>query len=77
MLKQIDITKLKQADAAATLAKDSITVAIEQSAANAILANEALKIASFEIAQAKTLVNQVKSQLAPPAKSTVFDKVEF
>ena len=60
---QIDTNKLKQAEAAASLAKDSITSAIEQSASNTILASEALKQASTEIAQIQTWISQVQSEL--------------
>lgn len=60
---QVDVNKLKQAEAVSSLAKDSITQAIEQSAANTVLCAEALKQASNEIAQAQTLISQVQSQL--------------
>lgn len=59
----IDTNKLKQAEAAVSLAKDSITSAIEQSASNTTLACEALKQAANEIAQAQTNISQVQSQL--------------
>lgn len=60
---QVDVNKLKQAEAVTTLVKDSITKAIEQSAANTDICSEALKQASNEIAQAQTLISQVQSQL--------------
>lgn len=60
---QVDTNVLKKAEAAVSLAKDSITQAIEQSAANQILCEEALKQASNEIAQAQTMVSQVQSAL--------------
>lgn len=59
----IDTNILKKAEAATSLAKDSITQAIEQSAANTVLASEALKQAAAEIAQAQTCVSQVQSAL--------------
>lgn len=66
----IDTNKLKQAEAATSLAKDSITQAIEQSAANTTLAKEALKQAANEIAQAQTCVSQVQSELQTQDSST-------
>lgn len=63
MANQIDTNKLKQAEAAASIVKDMITSAIEQSAANTTLASEALKQASGEVAQIQTLISQVQSQL--------------
>lgn len=70
---QIDTNKLKQAEAASSLAKDAITQAIEQSSANAVLAGEALKQASNEIAQAQTLISQVQSQLQMQSQSSSDD----
>jgi len=67
---QIDVNKLKQAEAASSLAKDSITQAIEQSAANTILAQEALKQAATEIAQAQTCISQVQSELQTQQSSS-------
>ncbi|MFE5318080.1 hypothetical protein ACFQ88_05130 [Paenibacillus sp. NPDC056579] len=58
---QVDVNSLKKAEAIASLAKDCITQAIEQSSANQILCEEALKQASNEIAQAQTLISQVQS----------------
>ncbi|EJL40430.1 hypothetical protein BAG01nite_12230 [Brevibacillus agri] len=60
---QINTDSLKKAEVATTLAKNMITQAIEQSAANPQLAEEALKQASQEIAQAQTMVSQVQSTL--------------
>lgn len=60
---QINTDSLKKAEVATTLAKNMITQAIEQSAANPQLAEEALKQASQEIAQAQTMVSQVQSML--------------
>jgi hypothetical protein len=60
---QINTDQLKKAEASATLAKNMITQAIEQSAANPQLAEEALKQASQEIAQAQTMISQVQSAL--------------
>ncbi|MGD8191290.1 hypothetical protein ACQCN2_15025 [Brevibacillus ginsengisoli] len=70
MTQQIDANKLKQAEVAATLAKTMITQAIEQSAANPTLAEEALKQASTEIAQAQTMVSQVHSTMQTQAQSS-------
>lgn len=67
---QIDINKLKQAEAASSLAKDAITQAIEQSAANTVLCAEALKHASNEIAQVQTWISQVQSQLQTQQSSS-------
>lgn len=63
MTQQMDTNKLKVAEVSASLAKDMITQAIEQSAANPLLAQEALKQASNEIAQAQTNISQVQSAL--------------
>lgn len=60
---QIDTNKLKQAEASTTLAKSMITQAIEQSSANPLLAEEALKQASSEIAQVQTIVSQIHSTM--------------
>ncbi len=60
---QINTDSLKKAEASTTLAKSMITQAIEQSAANPQLAEEALKQASQEIAQAQTMVSQVQSTI--------------
>lgn len=70
MTNQIDTNKLKQAEAASSIAKDMITSAIEQSAANTTLALESLKQASAEVAQAQTLISQVQSQLQTQASVT-------
>ncbi|MGZ0050482.1 hypothetical protein [Brevibacillus gelatini] len=66
---QINTDTLKKAEVATTLAKNMITQAIEQSAANPQLAEEALKQASQEIAQAQTMVSQVQSTLQTQAQS--------
>ncbi|WP_314589228.1 hypothetical protein [Paenibacillus terrigena] len=58
---QIDTNTLKRAEAATSIAKDLITQAVEQSSANQILCEEALKQAANEIKQAQTMVNQVQS----------------
>ncbi|MFT4414207.1 hypothetical protein ACLM5H_10145 [Fredinandcohnia humi] len=63
MTNQIDTNKLKEAEAKSSLAKDMITSAIEQSSANQVLAGEALKQASQEIAQVQALISQVESTL--------------
>ncbi|MGG1658386.1 hypothetical protein [Brevibacillus sp. NRS-1366] len=63
MPSQINTDSLKKAEVSATLAKSMITQAIEQSAANPQLAEEALKQASQEIAQAQTMVSQVQSSI--------------
>ncbi|MBY0086454.1 hypothetical protein HP567_024645 [Brevibacillus sp. M2.1A] len=69
MPSQINTDSLKKAEAATTLAKNMITQAIEQSAANPQLAEEALKQASQEIAQAQTMVSQVQSSLQTQAQA--------
>ncbi|BAU28693.1 hypothetical protein DFP93_10572 [Aneurinibacillus soli] len=61
MTQQIDTNQLKKAEASVTLAKNLITQAIEQSSANQLVAEEALKQAATEIAQAQTSVSQVQS----------------
>ncbi|MGE7273994.1 hypothetical protein ACQKK5_21345 [Brevibacillus panacihumi] len=63
MPSQINTDSLKKAEVSATLAKTMITQAIEQSAANPQLAEEALKAASTEIAQAQTMISQVQSTI--------------
>ncbi|MBO1579374.1 MULTISPECIES: hypothetical protein [Bacillus] len=63
MPQQIDTNQLKKAQAAVSLSKGLITQAIEQSAADQLICEEALKQASTEIAQAQTLVSQVQSSL--------------
>ncbi|WP_134684910.1 hypothetical protein [Brevibacillus migulae] len=68
MSQQIDVDKLKRAEAASSLAKDMITQAIEQSAANQILAQEALKQASNEISQTQKLISDVQSQFQATSK---------
>ncbi|MBW5470275.1 hypothetical protein GPJ61_20835 [Brevibacillus formosus] len=65
----INTDSLKKAEVSTTLAKNMITQAIEQSAANPQLAEEALKQASQEIAQAQTMVSQVQSTLQTQAKA--------
>lgn len=61
MSNQMNTDQLKKAEVCATLAKSLITQAIEQSSANPQLAEEALKQAAEEIAQAQTMVSQVQS----------------
>lgn len=68
MAQQIDVNKLKFAEAASSLAKDMITQAIEQSSANQILAQEALKQASQEITQIQNAINEVQSQFQAKSK---------
>ncbi|MBP1966712.1 hypothetical protein [Paenibacillus aceris] len=63
MAQQIDPNQLKKAEAATTLAKSLISQAIEQSAANPTLCEEALKQASMEITQAQTMISQAQSTL--------------
>ncbi|RKN77050.1 hypothetical protein [Paenibacillus ginsengarvi] len=63
MPQQVDTNQLKKAEAMTTLAKELITQAIEKSAADPMLCEEALKQASIEIAQAQTMVSQVQSSL--------------
>lgn len=63
MAQQIDTNILKQAEASTSLAKDMLTVAIEQSAANQTLCEEALKSAATEITQAQTAISQVQTAL--------------
>ncbi|GEC92561.1 MULTISPECIES: hypothetical protein [Brevibacillus] len=65
----INTDSLKKAEVSTTLAKNMITQAIEQSAANPQLAEEALKQASQEIAQAQTMVSQVQSTLQTQAQA--------
>ncbi|MDF2681749.1 MAG: hypothetical protein K0R47_2939 [Brevibacillus sp.] len=60
---QINTDSLKKAEVSTALAKSMITQAIEQSAANPQMAEEALKQASQEIAQAQTMVSQVQSTI--------------
>jgi len=61
MAQQIDTNSLKKAEAVTSIAKDLITQAIEQSASNQILCEEALKQAANEIKQAQTMISQVQS----------------
>lgn len=63
MAQHIDTNQLKKAEASATLAKSLIGQAIEQSAANTLLCEEALKQASAEIAQTQTMISQVQSSM--------------
>lgn len=60
---QVDTNTLKKAEATVTIAKDMITQAIETSASNQTLCEEALKQASNEITQAQSMVKQVQSSL--------------
>ncbi|MEW9701835.1 hypothetical protein [Paenibacillus sp. SI8] len=71
MAQQIDPNQLKKAEAATTLAKSLISQAIEQSAANPTLCEEALKQASTEIAQAQTMISQVQSTLQASSQQSV------
>ncbi|WP_019121546.1 hypothetical protein [Brevibacillus massiliensis] len=63
MAQQMDINTLKKAEAAAAVAKEMITQAITQSAANTMQAEEALRQASNEIAQVQMMVSQVQSAM--------------
>ncbi|KQL45722.1 hypothetical protein AN963_11755 [Brevibacillus choshinensis] len=63
MPSQINTDSLKKAEVSTELAKSMISQAIQQSAANPQLAEEALKQASQEIAQAQTMVSQVQSTI--------------
>ncbi|MEF3303734.1 hypothetical protein [Paenibacillus sp. GYB003] len=67
---QIDGNTLKKAEVAVSLAKDMITQAIEQSTANPMLSEEALKQAANEIAQAQTVISQVQSAYQANGKQT-------
>lgn len=69
MPQPIDTDQLKKAAAAVSLSKGLITQAIEQSAADQLQCEEALKQASTEIAQAQTLVSQVQSSLQASQQS--------
>lgn len=69
MTQQVDTNTLKKAEASATIAKDMITQAIEQSASNQTLCEEALKQASNEITQAQSMVKQVQSSFQQAAQS--------
>ncbi|MNP72734.1 hypothetical protein D3C76_1693430 [compost metagenome] len=66
---QVDTNSLKKAEASTTIAKDMITQAIEQSASNQTLCEEALKQASNEITQAQSMVKQVQSSLQAAAQA--------
>ncbi|MCY8235384.1 hypothetical protein [Priestia endophytica] len=63
MPQQMDTNQLKKAAAAVSISKGLITQAIEQSAADQVQCEEALKQAASEIAQAQTLVSQAQSSL--------------
>jgi glycerol dehydrogenase-like iron-containing ADH family enzyme len=63
MPQQIDTNQLKKAEAAVALSKELINQAIQQSAADQLQCEEALKQAAAEIAQAQTLVSQAQSSL--------------
>lgn len=67
---QIDANTLKKTEVATSLAKDMITQAIEQSAANPMLCQEALKQASNEIAQAQTAISQYQSSVQTNQQAT-------
>lgn len=66
---QIDINQLKQAKANVTLTQELLTQAIEKSSSDEILAQEALKQAATEIAQAQTAVSQVQSAMLTQSQS--------
>lgn len=66
---QIDANTLKKAEAAASLAKEMITQAIQQSAANPMVSEEAIKQAANEIAQAQTAISQVQSAIQTSQQS--------
>ncbi|SSS88974.1 Uncharacterised protein [Acinetobacter baumannii] len=59
--KQIDVNQLNQAKANVTLTQSLLTQAIEKSSSDPTLAQEAIKQAFNEIAQAQTAVSQVQS----------------
>ncbi|MBB5173652.1 hypothetical protein [Texcoconibacillus texcoconensis] len=61
MTQQVDTNSLKKAEAASAVAKDALTQAIEQSAADPTRAEEALKQASQELLQCQGLVSQVQN----------------
>ncbi|OZI11067.1 hypothetical protein CEW92_13745 [Bacillaceae bacterium SAS-127] len=65
----IDINQLKQAKANVTLTQELLTQAIEKSSSDEILAQEALKQAASEIAQAQTAVSQVQSAMLTQSNS--------
>jgi hypothetical protein len=71
LAQQIDPNQLKKAEVSATLAKSLIGQAIEQSAANPLLCEEALKQASAEIAQAQSMISQVQSTLQASSQQSV------
>jgi hypothetical protein len=58
---QIDLKQLDQAKASVTLTQTLLSQAIEKSASDPTLAQEAIKQASMEIAQAQSCVSQVHS----------------
>ncbi|MCM3169499.1 hypothetical protein [Peribacillus frigoritolerans] len=58
---QIDVNQLNQAKANVTLTESLLTQAIEKSSSDPTLAQEAIKQAFNEIAQAQTAVGQVQS----------------
>jgi hypothetical protein len=70
MAPQVDANQLKKAEAAMALGKGLITTAIQQSAADQLQCEEALKQASAEIAQAQTLISQVQSSLQTQQRPT-------
>lgn len=70
MAPQVDAKQLKKAEAAMALGKGLITTAIQQSAADPLQCEEALKQASAEIAQAQTLISQVQSSLQTQQRPT-------
>jgi hypothetical protein len=63
MGKNIDVNQLNQAKANVTLTQDLLKQAIEKSSSDPTLAEEAIKQAVTEIAQAQTAVSQVQSAL--------------
>ncbi|MCQ6275518.1 hypothetical protein JMM81_11170 [Bacillus sp. V3B] len=63
MTQQIDTNQLKKAEAAMAIGKELVTKAIQQSAADQMQCEEALKQASTEIAQAQTMISQAQSTM--------------
>ena len=63
MTPQIDTNQLKKAEAALAIGKGLVSTAIQQSAADQLQCEEALKQAAAEIAQAQTYVSQAQSAL--------------
>ena len=63
MPQQLDTNQLKKAEASVAISKQLINQAIQQSAADQLQCEEALKQAASEIAQAQTIVSQAQSSL--------------